>query len=142
MPVRSAWPRLREPLFAPTRGPQIGLDSDEQPAPSLNLPTGVDQNPSAMGVVRVSARLHTAPNAAFGGDRVLAVGTTVTVTGRGIDRDWLAVFLGDGEAGWLPTTALQLFGDDDLTIVDSAEGPGPIATLIYEALQPLPAVER
>ena len=59
------------------------------------------------------------------------------MTGRSADGQFLAVYNDAAIAGWVPAGQLKLFGGDDLTVVDSAISPGPIATLIADAMQPL-----
>lgn len=94
------------------------------------------QPPSAMGIATGGATITSERG---GGAVVAAVpaGGTLTVTGRSVDGQWLAVFLEDASAGWVPANALRLFGADDLTVVDEAFSPGPVATLIAEARLPV-----
>ena len=48
-----------------------------------------------------------------------------------------AVFTDVGETGWVDAGAVTLFGGDDLLVVEYPIGPGPIATLIAEAMAPV-----
>ena len=92
------------------------------------------QPPTAMGIVRFRTPLQEEPGGAT--IETLYAGDTVTVTGRSEDGDYLAVFTDDGHPGWLSRNSVTLFGDDDLTVVSRALGPGPVATLIADALTP------
>ncbi len=94
----------------------------------------IEQTPSALGIVRSSAPLLAQP----GGTLVetLPLGATVTVTGRSADGVWLAAYTAAGRPGWLAAADVTLFGGDDLITVQSAAGPGPIATLLAEAMLP------
>ena len=121
------------PIFS-----QDGMTSGRaaSPAPSsrptIALP--YQQTPSALGVVRSGAVLRRTP----GGERIasLPAGETVTITGKTSDGRAYAVFLHDATAGWLAANAVTVFGGDDLVTVDVASGPGPIATLVAEAMRP------
>ncbi len=64
------------------------------------------------------------------------VADTVTVTGRSADGNWLAIYTDDATAGWVPAGSLVLYGDEDLTTVDRAFSPAPVATLLAEAMLP------
>ena len=101
--------------------------------PTIVLP--YQQTPSALGIVRGGAVLRKTP----GGERIgaLSAGTTVTITGKSTDGSAYAVFDHDGAAGWIAASLVAVFGDDDLIVVEGAAGPGPIATLIAEAMQPI-----
>ncbi len=92
------------------------------------------QPPTAMGIVRFRTALQAEPGGAT--IDTLHAGDTVTVTGRSEDGRHLAVFTDAGLPGWLPQNRLTLYGDDDLTVVSRALGPGPVATLIADALTP------
>ena len=91
--------------------------------------------PSALGLATGGATVFAQP----GGAAILSVpaGGLLTVTGRSADGQFLAVYNDEAIAGWVLATQLKLFGDDDLTVVDSAIAPGPIATLLADAMQPL-----
>ncbi|MCX6045254.1 MAG: SH3 domain-containing protein [Chloroflexi bacterium] len=102
--------------------------------PSPDLST-LQQPPSALGIVTGDAVLLGSP-----GGRVLVnlpSGATVTVTGKSADNNYLAVYTNDGVVGWVSAGQLLLFGADDLTVVQAATGPGLIATLIAQDMQPL-----
>ncbi len=99
------------------------------------LTTTLNQTPSALGIVQGGAVLLEKPNGRALGN--LPTGATVTVTGKSADGRYLAVYTEQGNAGWMVTGQLRLFGGDGLVIVPTAEGPGPIATLLAEAMQPV-----
>ena len=101
--------------------------------PVVQLP--YQQTPSALGVVRGGAVLRDAPDGAQIGS--VPAGGTVTITGKSDDGRAYAVFGHDGLAGWLATSAVTVYGGDDLVVVDTAVGPGPIATLMAEAMRPV-----
>ena len=74
------------------------------------------------------------------GGSVLATvpaGSTLTVTGRSADGDFLAVYDDSGIYGWVAAGSLKLFGAEDLTVVEGAISPAPVVTLMAEAMQPL-----
>ena len=127
------------PLFPPGATTATGAGVRAGASPVAGVEETLVQRPSAMGIVRAVSSLYAAPDGAVAEGVALIVGATVTVTGRSADGRWLALFTADGIPGWLPANVLQLYGAGDLTTVDSAVGPGPIATLINEAMQPLPA---
>ncbi len=91
--------------------------------------------PTALGIASGGATLLDAPGGAV--VQSLPAGATVTVTGRSGDGNYLAVYTSDAVAGWITVGSLRLFGDDDLTVVERSQGPGPIATLLAEAMQPI-----
>jgi hypothetical protein len=95
----------------------------------------VEQRPTALGIVRGTAMLLDSPGGT--GQRSLAAGTTVTVTGRNGDGTYYAVFSADGVPGWVAAPALVLYGADDLETVAQTVGPGPIATMVAEAMEPM-----
>ncbi len=120
----------------PTQRPSEALSAAPRPAPIAPRPAAllVEQRPSALAIVRSGAALLAQP----GGVLVesLPPGATVTATGRSADGVWLAAYTGTGRAGWLAAADVILYGGDDLITVQSAAGPGPIATLLAEAMQP------
>ncbi len=93
------------------------------------------QTPSALGIVRGGAALRIAP----GGLQIdsLPAGATVTITGKSADGLSYAVFDPDGRAGWLSIGTVSVYGGDDLVVVETASGPGPVATLMAEAMVPV-----
>jgi hypothetical protein len=122
------------PVFANVTvgsGSAISAGTMERPIVALAYP----QTPSALGVVRGGAVLRSAP----GGTQVgsLPAGATVTITGKSADGSAYAVFSHDATAGWLGANAVTVYGGDDLLVVDFAVGPGPIATLMAEAMVPV-----
>ncbi len=102
--------------------------------PSLDLST-LQQPPSALGIATGDAVLLDRPD---GRALVnLPGGATVTITGKSADNRYLAAYTNDGVLGWVPAGQLLLLGADDLTVVQTTSGPGLIATLIAQAMQPL-----
>lgn len=95
----------------------------------------MEQRPTALGIVRAGAALLENPSGSR--QRSLAAGTTVTVTGRNEDGTHYAVFTADGTPGWIAAPALILYGADDLERVSQPVGPGPIATMLAEAMEPI-----
>ena len=95
----------------------------------------VAQPPTALGIVVGQTPLRTEP----GGVSIetLFAGETVTVTGRSSDGRYLAIFTAAGGAGWVAAPSLTLYGADDLTVVEQAIGPGPVVTIIAEAMLPV-----
>ncbi len=91
--------------------------------------------PTALGMATGGATVFDQP----GGTAIVSVpaGGLLTVTGRSADGQFLAVYNNEAIAGWVPAGQLKLFGSDDLTVVDSAISPWPIATLLADAMQPL-----
>lgn len=121
------------PVVAPSSAAQPAPTMSEQTTRSIVLP--MLQTPSALGIATGGATLLEQPN---GRALVsLPAGAVVTVTGKSADGRYLAAYTNEGVAGWVPAGQLLLFGGDDLIIVDAAAGPGPIATLIAEAMQPV-----
>ena len=97
-----------------------------------------EQTPSAMGIARGGAILYKQPGGAS--LATLPAGTTVTVTGKSTDGKWLAAYTDAGLTGWIEANRLLLYGADDLLVVAESAGPGPIATLIAQAMQPIPGI--
>ncbi len=64
-------------------------------------------------------------------------GTPLTLTGKSADGLWLAVYTNGGVAGWVNATALARYGETNLLVVEQAFGPGPVATLIADAMIPI-----
>ena len=89
--------------------------------------------PTAMAIVRNSTPLLDGPAGAV--LEQLGAGATVTVTGRAADGRTVAAFTATGVPGWIRADALFLYGADDLIEVDQTLGPGPVATMIAEAMQ-------
>ena len=121
------------PVVAPSSAAQPEPSMSEQKTRSIVLP--MLQTPSALGIATGGATLLEQPN---GRALVnLPAGAAVTVTGKSADGRYLAAYTNEGVAGWVPTGQLLLFGGDDLIVVESTAGPGPIATLIAQAMQPV-----
>jgi hypothetical protein len=121
--------------------PVVATASAAQPAPTMSeqitrsLVLPMLQTPSALGIATGGATLLEQPN---GRALVnLPAGAAVTVTGKSADGRYLAAYSNEGVAGWVPAGQLLLFGGDDLIVVESTAGPGPIATLIAQAMQPV-----
>lgn len=125
------------PVFAATVAPQATPTSGNLLSRAELLGAFLmAQPPSAMGIATGGTTIL----AEQGGGAVIATvppGGTVTVTGRSANGQWLAVFLEDASAGWVPADSLRLFGADDLMVVESAFSPAPVATLIAEARLPV-----
>jgi uncharacterized protein YgiM (DUF1202 family) len=130
----------RTPVFVPTRNVNAAEDLDAvQPASSsvrrsLLQAFLMNQPPSAMGIATGGATILDTP----GGSAVGSVpgAGTVTVTGRSADGNWLAVYTDDATSGWVPAGALVIYNAGVLTTVDEPFSPGPVATLIADALIP------
>ena len=124
---------------APPVFPDSGVRSENSVSagamdrPEIVLP--YEQMPSALGVVRGGAVLRDAPDGRQIGS--IPVGGTVTITGKTDEGRAYAVFSHDGLAGWLAASAVTVYGGDDLVVVNSAVGPGPVATLMAEAMRPI-----
>ena len=97
------------------------------------------QTPSALGIVRGGASLLNRPGGSVLSS--LPAGAVVTVTGKTADGQFVAAYTDDGMAGWISAGQLTLFGADDLVVVEESAGPGPIATLVAEAMQPVTVLE-
>ncbi len=95
----------------------------------------LDQTPSALGIVRGNTTLRSAPDGPV--VQSLIIGETVTVTGRSAGGTHYALYTEDGATGWVSTSALHVYGADDLQVVERSAGPGPVATLLAEAMQPV-----
>lgn len=109
------------------------------PVPSQPM-LPIAQNPSALGIATGGATLLDQP----GGSALvgLPAGATVTVTGKAADGRYLAAYVDDGQAGWISASQLTLFGGDDLIVVTESLGPGPVATLLAEAMQPVRVLDQ
>jgi hypothetical protein len=97
------------------------------------------QPPSALGIVRGGVLLLDRPD----GSALLSLpaGATLTVTGKTADGRFVAAYTDDGIAGWIGVGQVSLFGADDLLVISSTTGPGPIATLIARAMTPVKVLE-
>ena len=123
------------PLFAVT----LPAQAEDAPPPSesrMDLVTALlmDQPPSAMGIASGGVTVFSEP----GGAALTSVppGLALTVTGRSRDGAWLAVYTNDAIVGWIPAGSVLLYGADDLTVVDKAFSPAPVATLLAQAMTP------
>lgn len=92
----------------------------------------VEQPPTALGIVFGRTALRADPDGEI--IETLFTGETVTVTGRSQDGRHLAAFTAASVPGWLASTSVTLYGADDLIVVEQAIGPGPVATMIAEAM--------
>lgn len=105
-------------------------------AASLPLdPTLFQPPPTALGIVRGGATLFDQPVGTV--LRTLPAGAAVTLTGKTADGAWLAAYVESGEYGWVAASSLALFGEETLSVVTQALGPGLAATLVAEAMQPM-----
>ena len=94
-----------------------------------------NQTPSAVAIAPGGATIY----AERGGRAVASVpvGGVLTVTGKSADGGWYAVYNEDADYGWTPASQLRVYGGEDLVAVDEAPDPGPIATLLAQAAQPV-----
>jgi hypothetical protein len=91
--------------------------------------------PSGLGLVLGGTALLDRP----GGTVLeqLPGGTPLTLTGKSADGLWLAVYTNGGVAGWVNAADLARYGEESLLVVEQAFGPGPVATLIADAMIPI-----
>ena len=97
------------------------------------------QTPSAMGLASGGGAIYDRP-----GGRVLGsipAAGVVTVTGIDADGQWYAVYDEAAVYGWMPASQLRIFGGDDLIVVATAPDPGPVATLIAQAREPVTVLD-
>jgi hypothetical protein len=92
--------------------------------------------PVALGVVRSGALLLDAPDGAI--VERLPAGAAVTITGRSADERYLAAYTAVGVPGWIAAGSLILYGEEALTEVDEPFGPGPVATMVADAMETQP----
>ncbi len=140
LPPYRLTPITRTPVFVPTRNPNAATEveapqSSASARRSLLQAFLMKQPPSAMGIATGGATLLDAPGGSAVGS--VPVASTVTVTGRSADGGWLAVYTDDATAGWVPAGALVVYNAEGLTTVDEAFSPGPVATLIADAMIPM-----
>jgi SH3-like domain-containing protein len=98
-----------------------------------------EQTPSAMGIAPGGASIY-----AERGGRVAASvppAGVLTVTGKSADGAWYAVYNDDAVFGWTPAGQLRVYGGDDLVVVEEAPDPGPIATLLARAAEPVDVLD-
>lgn len=122
-------------IVPPTEAGAVASLLPEDVATLTPIPLTFHIPPTAMGIATGGATIVDQP-----GGKVVATipsGSTLTVTGRSADGKFLAVYEDDGTAGWVSTGSLQLFGADDLTVVDQPIFPAPIVTLLAEQMIPL-----
>jgi hypothetical protein len=93
------------------------------------------QTPSALGLAPGGGAIYAAPGGAVLA-RIPAAGV-VTITGVDATGDWYAVYDEAAVYGWTPASQLRIFGGDDLIVVADAPDPGPVATLIAQAGEPV-----
>ncbi|MFN8442169.1 MAG: SH3 domain-containing protein [Caldilineaceae bacterium] len=130
--TNDATPVIIVPATETDIDPSLLLADEGTPTPlslSFHIP------PTALGIATGGASIVDAPNG-----RVVATvpaGSTLTVTGRSSDGKFLAVYEDDGTAGWVTVGSLQLYGADDLTVVEQPIFPAPIITLLAEQMIPL-----
>jgi hypothetical protein len=108
-------------------------DLGRSPPISSSLPvTAFAPLPSALGIATGGAALWDQPDGAV--IATLPAGEIVTVTGKGADGRFVAVYTNAFAVGWVATDSLTLYGADDLTVVNQALEPAPVATLMAEAM--------
>lgn len=109
------------------------VDPETGSSPSAQL--SFELPPSALGIATSGTSIVDKP----GGNVMATVpgGNILTVTGRSSDKKFLAVYNDAGISGWVPVNSLKLFGADDLTVVEFAISPAPIATFLAELMIPL-----
>ena len=99
-----------------------------------------NQMPAATGIAGGGTAIYAEP-----GGRTLAavpVGGVLTVTGKSADGSWYAVYNKDAVFGWAPVGQLIVYGADTLVVVEQAPDPGPVATLLAQANQPVQVLDR
>ena len=72
----------------------------------------------------------------------LPAGEIVTVTGKTADGGFVAVYTNAFAVGWVATNSLTLYAAEDLTVVDRALEPGPVATLMAEAMATVQVLDQ
>lgn len=98
------------------------------------------QTPSALGLAPGGGAIYAAPGGAVLA-RIPAAGV-VTVTGVDATGGWYAVYDEAAVYGWTPASQLRIFGGDDLIVVAEAPDPGPVATLIAQAREPVNVLDE
>jgi len=135
-------------LDHPTVTPQVVV-TQSPPDPNLSVgavatPTAparpldlalLQPPPTALGIVRNGAALLSTPNGSV--IERLPAGATLTLTGKSSDGGWLAAYSASGASGWVAANTLVLLGAESLETVTAPIGPGPIATLLTEAMAPM-----
>jgi hypothetical protein len=131
----------RTPIFVPTATPlpPVGQVAEVENPTSLRGSLVLRQPPSALGIAGGGAAIYDKPGGRAIGQ--VPVGGRLTVTGRSADGRWLSVYNADAVFGWTPAGQLRLFGEDDLTVVEEAVDPAPVATLLAGALAPVSVIE-
>ncbi|MEM7536130.1 MAG: SH3 domain-containing protein [Chloroflexota bacterium] len=126
-------------LIAIANAPAIIDNTDGAVVTATPIP---DAPPTAMGIVRQGGTLLNGPNQSSGALTTLPAGTSVTVTGRSPDQVYYAVFTADLQAGWMAAGELVIFGAQDPRVVlpylTTSSAPIALATLLAEAMQPVP----
>jgi uncharacterized protein with GYD domain len=98
-----------------------------------------EQTPSALGIAPGGATIY-----AERGGRALATvppAGVLTITGKSADGAWYAVYNDAAVYGWTPAGQLRVYGDEDLVVVQEAPDPGPIATLLAQAAEPVAVLD-
>lgn len=127
-----ATPIFATPFFTTSTVISAAVDSV---TPALERALLAQVPPTGLGIVQGGATLFTSPGGAALEN--LPNGTPLTLTGKSADGAWLAVYTNAGAAGWVNAGALVRYGDAQLLVVEQAFGPGPVATLIAEAMAPI-----
>ena len=122
--------------ITPNTTPAAAVAANPIPTPSAPYPSlAVFSRPTALGILSGGGQLYSAPGAGVVAN--LQIGATLTITGRSADGGWLAAYLADGTAGWVPAAQVRLFGNvAELETVQESLGPAVVATLIAEASKP------
>lgn len=121
-------------LSPPDPDPLAGVEATPTAPAPLDL-AHLQPPPTALGIVRSGSSLLSAPN----GNVIerLSAGATLTLTGKARDGGWLAAYSASGASGWVAANTLVLLGAETLETVTAPIGPGPIATLLAEAMAPM-----
>lgn len=126
------------PVFVPTATPTAASESAPSAAAfarsAMNLLV-IQQTPSATGIAPAGATIYVRPSGPALAN--VPVAGTVTVVGKSADGRFYAVYDDNAVAGWTPVGQLTVFGGDDLAVVDKAPDPGPVATLLAQAMRPV-----
>jgi hypothetical protein len=126
------------PQFVPTAAAEDALsvvdESSRQQRAAIKLFIE-NQTPSAVGIAPGGTAIY-----AERGGRTLATvpaGGVLTVTGKSADGAWYSVYNENAIFGWVPAGQLRVYGGDDLVVVETAPDPGPVATLLAQAAEPV-----
>ena len=146
-----AFPERADIFSAATPAPAVFAAPQVESAPTVAATTPAlsrallraavsAQTPSAVGLAPGGGAIYAAPGGAVLA-RIPAAGV-VTVTGISADGAWYAVYDEAAVYGWTPASQLRIFGGDDLIVVAEAPDPGPVATLIAQAREPVNVLDE